>query len=805
MKSDRFELAAVAEAASLAAPARPAPGRTGLAARWGDLRIGTRLLVVVGAVVAGFVATAVGTDQYRRAAEAQTADAIANLMLQSTRVDEMVRTILATHLEAKDIWLNLHDPAGLQKHAGVWKENAERIPSDLDDLQKNERDPKVVEHLSNVHGMMVKYREFLQPVVERAQRGDLRDPIEAYKQAGSAIALIEATKGELEEAKSGIIEEVGAERAAADALAGRVRWIMLGAFAGVAALALAAAVLLTRSLVHSLDAALRAADKVREGDLDFPIAAVSRDEAGKLLAALSEMQAKLRTARDADRRALEEMTRVRQALDASSTNVMIADAGGIILFMNRSLHAMLSGNEAEIRKALPAFSIDKVIGSNFDVFHRNPAHQRNLLADLRGMHRAQIRVASCTFQLLANPIYGAGGERLGTVVEWKDRTVEVAAEGEISGLVDGAVAGEFSRRIAVEGKEGFFRNLAESMNQLMHTAETGLGDVVRVLAGLARGDLTERINGEYQGTWGKLKDDCNATVDNLGKTIAEVRAAADALTSAAEQVSSTAESISQSTTEQASNVEQTSSSVQQMQASIKQNSDNAKVTDGMASKASKEAVEGGEAVSRTVEAMKSIATKISIIDDIAYQTNLLALNAAIEAARAGEHGKGFAVVAAEVRKLAERSQVAAQEIGQLAGSSVGMAEKAGELLKQMVPSINKTSDLVQEISTASEEQIDGVTRITGAMDQLNTVTQQNASASEELAATAEEMSGQAEELQQMMAFFSLGGTEGGPAKAAPRAAKGAARPSPRKPSSTAGGTPAGAGAPAVDESQFGRF
>ncbi|MDO8263602.1 MAG: methyl-accepting chemotaxis protein, partial [Gallionella sp.] len=179
------------------------------------------------------------------------------------------------------------------------------------------------------------------------------------------------------------------------------------------------------------------------------------------------------------------------------------------------------------------------------------------------------------------------------------------------------------------------------------------------------------------------------------------------------------------------------------------------VTDGMASKAAKEATEGGESVQQTVSAMKEIAKKIGIIDDIAYQTNLLALNAAIEAARAGEHGKGFAVVAAEVRKLAERSQVAAQEIGELASSSVQVAEKAGKLLDEMVPSINKTSDLVQEISAASEEQSSGVSQINTAMSQLSQITQQNASSSEELAATAEEMSSQAEQLQQTMGFFKV--------------------------------------------------
>jgi methyl-accepting chemotaxis protein len=226
------------------------------------------------------------------------------------------------------------------------------------------------------------------------------------------------------------------------------------------------------------------------------------------------------------------------------------------------------------------------------------------------------------------------------------------------------------------------------------------------------------------------------------------------------------------------------------------------VTDNMATKSSVEATQGGTAVKDTVEAMKSIAGKIGIIDDIAYQTNLLALNAAIEAARAGEHGKGFAVVAAEVRKLAERSQVAAQEIGQLAGSSVKMAEQAGKLLDEMVPSIKKTSDLVQEIAAASQEQSQGVGQINGAMGQLNKATQQNASASEELAATAEEMGGQAAQLQDLMEFFKIDGQSGARPAGASAAVK---RP---RPASTAAAPKARTARPAaisVSEGDFERF
>lgn len=282
---------------------------------------------------------------------------------------------------------------------------------------------------------------------------------------------------------------------------------------------------------------------------------------------------------------------------------------------------------------------------------------------------------------------------------------------------------------------------------------------VKAAEQIAEGDLMVQLNNDSKDEIGMLMSAMQNMVSRLTQIIGEVRTAADNLTNAAGQVSATAQSLSQSSSEQAASVEETTSSMEQMTASIAQNTENARVTDSMASKAATEAVDGGAAVAKTVDDMKSIAGKIGIIDDIAYQTNLLALNAAIEAARAGDHGKGFAVVAAEVRKLAERSQVAAQEISDLADSSVKQAERAGALLTEMVPSIRKTSDLVQEIASASQEQSAGVTQINGAMGQLNQATQQNASASEELAATAEELGAQAHQLQQTMTFFKL--SEGG--------------------------------------------
>src|SRR5690554_2614525 len=272
---------------------------------------------------------------------------------------------------------------------------------------------------------------------------------------------------------------------------------------------------------------------------------------------------------------------------------------------------------------------------------------------------------------------------------------------------------------------------------------------------LAEGDLSVEIEVDSGDETGQLKGAMKTLVEKMSQIISEIRDAADNLASASEQVSATAQTLSQAASEQAANVEETSSTVEQATASINQNAENATITDGLATKAAQEAEEGGVAVQDTVEAMKNIADRISIVDDIAYQTNLLALNAAIEAARAGDHGKGFAVVAAEVRKLAERSQVAAQEISQLASGSVAQATRAGDLLKNMVPSIRKTSDLVQEIAAACKEQAYGSVQINTAMNQLSQVTQQNASSSEELAATSEEMSAQAEQLQQSVSFFRL--------------------------------------------------
>ncbi|MFW6037606.1 MAG: HAMP domain-containing methyl-accepting chemotaxis protein, partial [Desulfonatronovibrio sp.] len=277
---------------------------------------------------------------------------------------------------------------------------------------------------------------------------------------------------------------------------------------------------------------------------------------------------------------------------------------------------------------------------------------------------------------------------------------------------------------------------------------------------MAEGDLTTTLDIDQKDEIGVLAGAMQRMRDKLKDVVVDVKSASENVAAGSEELSSSSEQMSQGATEQAASVEEVSSSMEQMAANIKQNTDNAAQTEKMATQAARDAEEGGKVVGQAVEAMRQIADKISIIEEIARQTNLLALNAAIEAARAGEAGRGFAVVASEVRKLAERSQTAAAEIIDLSGSSVDVAEKAGEMLRKIVPDIQKTAELVQEIAAASREQNSGVDQINQAVQQLDQVIQQNASAAEEMSSTAEELSSQAEQLQATMAFFRIGDEAG---------------------------------------------
>ena len=442
--------------------------------------------------------------------------------------------------------------------------------------------------------------------------------------------------------------------------------------------------------------------------------------------------------------------RIKMALDSMPECVTVSDAQDQLVHATPAAVALLQ------TLAAPGVAVQSLFGKNPSTLFAQAQVAADFEQAVRSERACDLEIAGLQIRLLSQPIRQASGEHIGRVIHWRDRSAEIGSERQLAHMVQSAGQGDFSQRLTPSDKTDFFATMAAGMNQLMDTSEQGLQDVAGLLAAFARGDLSVRIQRQYAGLFAQVMDNANATAESLARVLGEVRSATGALTDAASQVSATATALSQAASQQAANVAQTSDSVGTMSASIGQNSDNARVTDGMANRTSREAVEGGAAVAQTVLAMKQIAARIGIVDDIAYQTNLLALNAAIEAARAGEHGKGFAVVAAEVRKLAERSQLAAREIGELAGSSVATAERAGTLLQDIVPSIQKTSELVQEIAAASAEQSGSVERISGAMAELSRATQQNASASEQLAATSEELSAQAEQLLQSIEFFQVG-------------------------------------------------
>ena len=337
---------------------------------------------------------------------------------------------------------------------------------------------------------------------------------------------------------------------------------------------------------------------------------------------------------------------------------------------------------------------------------------------------------------------------------------------------DRVAQGDVDVQFAV-GRKDEVGDVLTAMQRMIASTKSKVDAAVRI----AGGDLTTAVTPASERD--ALGSALQTMVAKLSQVIGEVRAGANALSSAATQVSSTSQSLSQGTSEQAASVEETTSSLEQMTASISKNADNSRQLEQSAVKAARDGDESGKAVVETVGAMKAIAEKISIIEEIAYQTNLLALNAAIEAARAGEHGKGFAVVATEVRKLAERSQTAAKEIGGLAASSVKVAERSGHLLLELVPAIRKSAETVQEVAAATAEQSSGVSQINRALTGVDQVTQRNASAAEELASTAEEMASQAESLEQLMSFFHVQGmpeSHPAPSRPAPRPAPKAPKP-----------------------------
>ncbi|WP_372870050.1 methyl-accepting chemotaxis protein [Shewanella sp.] len=522
-----------------------------------------------------------------------------------------------------------------------------------------------------------------------------------------------------------------------------------------------------RSLLDKLTATYET--RIKVAGLSFNLIATPVFDNGKRTATVVEWQdvTAILAREEADRKLAAENARIRKALDNVSSNTMVADNDCNIIYLNQAVQEMFSAAQADINRDLPNFNANKLIGENIDVFHKNPSHQRNLLAGLKTTYSNQLKVGGRTFRIIANPITDTDGSRIGTVVEWADRTAEVAIEHEVDAIIAAANAGDLSQRIATHNKDGFFLNLSNGLNSLVGIADKVMSDVVDMFDGLAKGDLTRKINGNYQGQFGKLQTDANATVTRLTEVLTGISESANTVTSGAEEIAQGNADLSQRTEEQAASLEQTASSMEEMTATVKQSAENATLANNLAKEASSKADHGGKVVKQAVTAMeainessKRIADIIGVIDEIAFQTNLLALNAAVEAARAGEQGRGFAVVAGEVRNLAQRSAGAAKEIKELIRDSVNkvndgtsLVNQSGNTLQEIVYAVSKVAEMISQISVAAEQQASGILEVNKAVSQMDEMTQQNAALVEEVSAAGDAMAEQARNMRRQLGFF----------------------------------------------------
>ncbi|MBR9728068.1 methyl-accepting chemotaxis protein [Shewanella intestini] len=465
-----------------------------------------------------------------------------------------------------------------------------------------------------------------------------------------------------------------------------------------------------------------------------------------------------------------ENARIKQALDCVSANTMVADNNNDIIYTNHALQAMFEEAQEDVRSGLPNFNAKKLVGENIDVFHKNPVHQHHILQRLKTTHHAQFEVGKRFFKFTANPIKDAQNKRIGTVVEWEDRTSEVHIEAEVNRLVAAANRGDLSDRLSLDNKEGFFLTLSQGLNRLLTVSDTMISDVVELFDGLAKGDLGCSLSGEYEGQFDKLQRDANATVSRLTQVLSEIRETANTVTVNAEEITQGNVDLSQRTEEQAASLEETAASMEQMTSTVKQSENNAALANQLAQEACSKAELGGKVVKQAVSAMdeitqssKRIADIISVIDEIAFQTNLLALNAAVEAARAGEQGRGFAVVAGEVRNLAQRSAGAAKEIKALINDSVDkvtdgttLVNQSGDTLKDIMSSVSKVAEMISHISIAAQQQSVGILEVNKSVSQMDLMTQQNAALVEQISAAGDTMTEQAHNMKQKLNFFNTG-------------------------------------------------
>jgi methyl-accepting chemotaxis protein len=525
-----------------------------------------------------------------------------------------------------------------------------------------------------------------------------------------------------------------------------------------------------RHLTWYLSKTVSIANNIATGNLDNTIDTIPHNEIGQLLQSLAHMQSQLRERFAQDKQIAERALRINRALDWVTTSILITDNDYKIIYINETVQRLFQAQQDEIRQKIPSFDATQLLGNKIEVFHTDPTHQYQLLSQLVHSHHATITIGKITLDHIITPIINDAGKRLGLVIEFRDRSLEVATEKEINQVIQAASQGDFQQRINLEDKTGFFKTFSEGLNQIMDFTQSAVGDIMRIAAALATGDLSQKIDTHYVGAFHQLKNDINITVDKLTEIMTSISQAAAQVNQTANEISQSNVSLNQRTEQQAASLEETAASMEQMTGTVQQNADNAKHATQVAVTAKERAEKGGEVIGSTIQAIteinhssQKITDIIGVIDDIAFQTNLLALNAAVEAARAGEQGRGFAVVAAEVRSLAQRSATAAKKIKQLIEDSVikvqegtQLAHKSGETLKDIVIAVKQVSDIIAEIAAASQEQSSGIQQVNKAIVQMDETTQQNAAMVEEMTSTTQAMSEQASDLQKQVAFFKRG-------------------------------------------------
>ncbi len=561
------------------------------------------------------------------------------------------------------------------------------------------------------------------------------------------------------------------------------RLLILLMVLGITVAAAGFAFVTLRRVNRSIVTASDALDQIAGGRLDVPLTIETHDEIGHMIGRLDDMQKQLQARLESERRVSNENLRIKMALDGAGTAMTISDHSNALIYMNDAATSLWRQMEPEMARRVPGFSVSEMFKHSLTEFFDDESLKTAFRAELTAPRTLEVAMCGKIIQVTASPVRDANGAYLGRASQWVDRTEEVGVENEVGGIVNAASRGDFTQRVAVDGKKGFFLRLGNDLNSLIQTSEVGLNDVVQVLSALAEGDLTKSITADYEGTFGQLKDDSNLTVTRLRDIIGQIHEAADAINTAAKEISSGNQDLSSRTEEQASSLEETASSMEQLTSTVKQNADNARQANDLAVTAQQVAIKGGEMVANVVDTMSAIQQSsarisdiIGVIDGIAFQTNILALNAAVEAARAGEQGRGFAVVATEVRNLAQRSAGAAKEIKGLIADSVSKVEaghrqvdEAGQTMEDIVNSIKQVARIMADISEASREQSAGIEQVSLAVSQMDEVTQQNAALVEQAAAAAESLEEQAHNLAKAVSVFKLGAARASNRLAAPRA------------------------------------